>query len=74
MRAPYSKFGETRLVRVTTCSQRNGYVDHPPKEKWDDTLWIERPEDEYALMSDWAKGRVIRLVSRQDWLNAKEDP
>lgn len=70
-KAPYTMFDQTYLVRVVTWT--NDKEDSPPRKRWDDSLWIERAEDEYALMSDWAKGKTIRLVYRQDWLNARED-
>lgn len=66
MKAPYTIFGKTKNIEVVTWT--NNKQDRPAKHKWDDTLWIERGEDMYALMAYARKGKTVRIVRREDWL------
>lgn len=66
IKLPFTMFGQTKNVRLITHTK--GKNDNPPKRKWSKTLWIERPEDEYALMSDEYKNITVRLVYRNDWV------
>ena len=67
--ASFTKFGQTRLVPVVTFTR--GKQDDDPRHRWDTDLWVERPEDYYSLMSDDLKLKVVRVVSREDWLAAE---
>lgn len=67
-RAPFMKFGQTRNVYLRTATF--GVMDETPKTRWDYTLWIERGEDGYALMSAQARRQIWRIVYREDWLAA----
>ena len=67
MFAPYTAFGITKLVEVVIY--RNGYLVNA--ESWDKEYWIERPEDWYGLGSVNWKGLNIRVIEREQWLNAK---
>lgn len=64
----YNMFGKTKLVSLDTYT--NGKQDNPAKSKWDETLWIERGEDWYAL-SSYGKKTVL-IVRREDFLGAEE--
>lgn len=66
-RVEFTMFGKTRKVPHRTFT--NGKEDNPPKPKWDDTLWIERGEDWYALNSYGKK--TILVVNRQDFIDAE---
>ncbi len=68
MKASYTKFGKTAFVPLVTFT--NGKQDALPKSTWDKTLWVERGEDEYALLNpEFARG-TVRIVERQAWLKA----
>lgn len=70
MNAPHTEFGKTKLCPVVTYT--DGQLDTPPKESWNKTLWVERGEDEYALLNpDFARG-TVRVVDRSVWLRCKE--
>lgn len=66
MKILYTAFGKTKLVRATP---HNMTEDETPEE----ILWVERGEDEYALMSPQYKNKKVAIVYRQDWLRAKEE-
>lgn len=63
-------FGKTKLVPVVTYT--NGKADRTPKTRWSKTLWVERGEDYYALMSKEYRGHTVLVVERRQWLKAKE--
>jgi len=46
----------------------NNKQDKPSKKSWDDTLWIERGEDWYALSYYKRNNKTVRIVTREDWL------
>jgi len=64
----FNKFNKTKLIK-TVVIYEGRYID---SEKYDNTLWIERPEDWYALKSEYLKSKRIRIVTRNNWLTAKE--
>jgi hypothetical protein len=66
----FTAFGKTKLVPHRTFT--NNKEDVPPKETWDDELWIERGEDWYGLMYYARKKKVVLVVEREDWIRAKE--
>ena len=35
--------------------------------EWDEDLWVERPEDWYALMSESLKYKRVRVITEEDW-------
>ena len=61
-------FGEARLV------PREIYVNGErllnPGE-YDEQLWIERPEDLYALAAPALRGKRVLVVRREDWQKSK---
>lgn len=59
-------FGKTRLVKA---HPRNMKEDETP----DEVLWVERPEDEYALMSPQLKTKKVAIVYRDDWIRAGKE-
>ena len=65
--APYTAFGKTKNVPVVV--HRNGY--EVPLESWHKTLWVERPEDYYALMSTDYKGLNVRIITKDSWLRSE---
>lgn len=61
-------FGEARLV------PRDIYVngkrlDDP--EEYDEQLWVERPEDLYALIAPGMRGKRVLVVRREDWQKSR---
>ena len=40
--------------------------------EWDEELWVERPEDWYALMSESLKYKRVRVIDRNEWLGGKQ--
>lgn len=65
----FTMFGKTRKVPHRTFT--GGKEDIPAKDKWQDTLWVERGEDWYALMGYGNK--TILVVERRDFLDAEFD-
>ena len=67
-KVPFKMFNQTRMVPHRTFT--NTEEDFPPKDHWDDVLWVERGEDWYAL--DYYKGKkqTVLLVERSDWLRS----
>lgn len=66
MNAPYTAFGETRMVPVIVY--QNG--ERIATDWWTDTLWVESAEDWYALMSSRMRPNRVRVVERNAWLRA----
>ena len=60
-------FGKT--LPVKTSQLHNMQEGDTP----DEILWIERPEDYYALGSRQLKDKKVACVERQDWLDAQLD-
>lgn len=60
--APVTFFGETRMAPVVVM--KNRLIIHD-KLGYDEVLWIEKPEDEYAMMADPSKR--FRVIFRVDW-------
>ena len=65
--APYTAFGKTKDVPIEV--HLNGHVVE--SSVWDSTLWVERPEDCYAMMSPQLKGKKVRIIRREVWLNSE---
>lgn len=68
MKAPYHKFKETRLVEVRVMVDGHYTED----TEWDDTLWVERGEDYYAMMSPQLKGKRVRIIDRELFLRSEK--
>lgn len=60
-------FGKT--LPVKTSQLHNMSEGDTP----DEILWIERPEDYYALSSRQLKDKKVACIERQDWLDASWD-
>lgn len=65
--APYTIFGKTKQVPIKVYQNNKLQKD---VDFWDDELWIERPEDWYALMS-YPKNYYVRVVERDIWIKIK---
>ena len=68
MKAPYKKFGQTRNLPVVV------YLNSKQLKEvfeWDEELWVERPEDWYALMCDALKYKRVRIIERNKWLKGE---
>lgn len=62
---PYRIFDHDRLVVLVTYTK--GKIDLPPREDFTETLWVERGEDYYALMSPQLRDKTVRIVERNAW-------
>jgi hypothetical protein len=65
MIAPYTSFGKTKNIPVKVWY--NGKID-PTLTEWDETLWIERGEDWYALSSSGLRDKRVRIIERDLWV------
>ena len=65
MKTAFKMFGETRLTRAEVYDGDKGICS---SDTWDETLWVERGEDMYALMSPQLRNKKVLVVSRDDWL------
>lgn len=70
-KVPFTIFGQTLMIPHRTWT--NNKEDIPAKDKWDATLWIERGEDWYALMSYAHQKKTVLICERQDWLKARDN-
>ena len=66
MNAKYSAFGKTVSLPVVVY-YKDQVVD---SDTWDETLWIERQEDWYALLSPQLKNKFVRVVKAEDFRSA----
>ena len=66
--APHSEFGQTKSCPVV-IHYKGEKIE---SETWDETLWIERGEDWYALLSPELKNKKVRIVERDIWLRSPE--
>lgn len=57
----YTAFGKTKRVRAELHNMA-------PDEEPDEYLWVERPEDYYALMSSKLKNKKVAIINRNEWL------
>lgn len=69
-KVPFTKFGQTVMVPHVTYT--NGVQDNPPKEIWHHVLWVERGEDMYALECYKRNRDTVLVVTREDFLRARE--
>ena len=67
MKAPYTAFGQTRLIEVKVWNK--GKYE-PGLYEWDEEMWIERGEDWYALDCQELRSKRVRIVEREDWLRS----
>jgi hypothetical protein len=65
MNAPYTIFGQTHNIPVKVWYRDK--ID-PTLTEWDETLWIERGEDWYALSCDSLRDKRVRIVERNVWI------
>jgi hypothetical protein len=68
MKKPYSQFNETRLVEVKIMV--NGH--YTDDTEWDETLWVERGEDYYAMMHPQYKDKRVRIIDRELFLRSEK--
>ena len=64
----YTIFGKTKNVESTTYT--NGKLDEEFNEDYRYTLWVERGEDMYALTRLCEDYGTVRVIERQNWLDA----
>lgn len=65
--APFTFFGQTRMVPVLLCGAPPNPAKHPP---WDEEMFIEREEDWYALSGT---KKCVRVITKQAWDLAEWD-
>lgn len=59
----YTAFGSTRLVDVVEWHNCDpGFHET--------TLWVERGEDYYALLSPQLRDKKVAVISRENWIKA----
>jgi len=63
----YTAFGETRELPLVVY--RSGKLSDDLE--WQETLWIERNEDWYALLSSQLRDKTVRIIERGAWLRGK---
>jgi hypothetical protein len=66
-RVPYTRFGQTRLVPRSVYQYGEEVQDSGPYDK---TLWIERPEDEYAFANPAIRECRTLVVRKRDWASS----
>ena len=64
MKAPCTRFGQTKMVDVNV--HLNGKQLQEVFE-WDEDYWIFRPEEWYGLMSEGLKYKRVRVITEEDW-------
>jgi hypothetical protein len=64
MNTEHTIFGRTAKVPLVVYLQ-NKKIN---SDCWDETLWIERGEDWYALMSSKLKNKKVRVIERDIWI------
>ncbi len=64
---PVTMFGETRVApgRIVLNNKRM-----PDDTRYDDVFWVERPEEEYGLMSCSLRDKPVLVVRRDDWIRS----
>ena len=67
VKKPYRLHNENRLVPVKVMI--NG--EYTEDNEWDETLWIERGEDWYALANSFYENKRIRIVDRELFLRSE---
>lgn len=65
VKVKYTAFGQTRLVAPRS------YHNMTPEESPEEFLWVEIPEDYYALMSPQLKNKKVAVIDRRDWMKAE---
>lgn len=68
-RVPFTMFGQTKMVPHKTWT--NNRQDTPAKDHWVHTLWVERGEDWYGLMT-FGRDKTVLVVDREDFLSAPD--
>lgn len=63
----YTTFGKTKLVPLKIVLGK--YAS--PGEGYEDTLWVERGEDWYAMLSPQYNNKRVRIIERDVWLRSK---
>lgn len=61
----HKQFGKTKRCKVSLHNMTEN--DTP-----DEVLWVERPEDYYALMSPQLRNKKVAILDRNDWLRGTE--
>ena len=65
MNKPYTIFNQTKNIPVKVWA--NNKIQ-PDLTEWDEELWVERPEDWYALSSPKYRNKRVRIVERSVWI------
>lgn len=66
-KAQYTNFGKTVVLPIEVWLNNKKLSI---ATEWDTTLYIDRPEDWYALMSDSLKYKRVRVVKSEDFKKA----
>jgi len=64
----FTMFGKTKIVPFNIMI--NGYK--ADGEDYEETLWVDRDEDMYALLSPKYRDKRVLVVRLQDWMRSKE--
>lgn len=64
MNTEYTIFGKTATVPLVVYYQGEK-ID---SDWWEETLWIERGEDWYALGSSGLRNKRVRVIQRDIWI------
>jgi hypothetical protein len=59
-----TKFGKTKYVKATPYNML-------PTEEYEELLFVSRPEEMYALMSDGLKNKKVVVVTAEDWMKGE---
>lgn len=70
MKFKYSAFGKTKMVEAKIYF--NNKLVKDIYSHYSVTLWVERGEDMYALMSPFYRDKRVLVVDRNDWLKGVE--
>ena len=61
----YNAFGKIKKVKIEKHNMSN-------QENYDEILWVERPEDYYALLNSKFKNKKVAIVTRENWMKGLE--
>lgn len=67
MIAPHTEFGKTKNIPVVVYLN-NKIIE---SNSWDETMWIERPEEMYGLMASNLKNKKVRVINSDIWRRAR---
>lgn len=66
MKYQVTRFGITKFVEGYITKNGKKYYD----EYYDILMFVERPEDYYALSCDTYRNKYVLVINMKDWRNA----